>query len=410
MRRYAGFFLALYNRHAKENFPVKGSGLYVRIASGALMQFLYRISPKAPRKLFFKMLLADNPAGYFMTQSLFNVKRFIAKAGSAALDAVVGRIARRYIVENENAVFNAIMASANRSLSEYQLDYSLKEDFIIGTSSGLWYLSGDTLHQLTYASSYGIAYYGDRWYANQNIGQFSRIISFVIDTESNRPALLNPSYFSLGLPKSVHQIDFYNEILFAVDTLNNRVITMDNRGKKRYYSQNRDSIKAKVNNHFNSIFIKEGFIYLCAHNGTLKPKRYSEIFVLHRGSMKTHNVIQTSAGNAHNVLIKDEKLFYCDSMAGQLICEKEAVFKDPGYFMRGLAITDSYVLVGGSAFARREERASTDGVVFILDSHFNHIKTMELKNIGQIYEIRGVNGDFGLSAYNKNYCTPVKQQ
>jgi hypothetical protein len=329
---------------------------------------------------------------------LNNVIKFGKKTWDNFYSTIVGTIARKYIIENENTVFNTIMATANRDLSEHQLDYTMNEEFIIGTSSGLWYLKGDKLHQLTFASSYGITFDGERWYANQNLGQFSRIISFKIDSESDRPEIVCRSYFSIGLPKNVHQIDFYNKLMYVVDTVNNCIITIDDEDKKRYYFPNTKIKKTVDNNHFNSIFITDKLIYICAHNGTLKPKEYSEIYVVNKNNMKKHEIIQTRAGNAHNVILKDGKIIYCDSMAGKLICDKDTVYEDSKYFMRGLSITDNYVLVGGSGFARREERASTDGILFVLDKSFKYMKTIELKNIGQVYEIRGINGDYGLSA------------
>ena len=402
IKRFTSFFLALYTKHTTDNTPPQKIFFYSQLLSLGAVQFFYKVSPGILKKIFFKVSLADNPVRYLYKHTLDNVKRFVKKNWDIGYKAIISKIARKYLIENENTIFNAIMVSVNRSLSQYQLDYSLNEDFIIGTSSGLWYLKKDKLYQIAYASSYGITSDGERWYANQNIGQFSRIISFTIDNVAAKPEIIAPNHFAQGLPKNVHQIDFYDNLIYVVDTLNNRIISIDRSGKRTNYFPNRKIKTARNNNHFNSIFITEKFIYLCAHNGTLKPKTYSKIYVLNKSNMKKHEIIQTNAGNAHNIIPKDGEILYCDSMAGELICEKNIVFKDSKYLMRGLAITDNHILAGGSQFARREERAATDGAVFVLDKNYNHITTIELKSIGQVYEIRGVNNDCGLSAKKIN--------
>lgn len=407
IERFSKYVLNLCKEHSLQGIPEINIDLYSRILSSKVMSSIYKVYPRILRKVFFKTLLTDNPLKYFLKQLSCILNRSMKKTGDQLYQKVIGTIARRYIVENENTVFNTIMATVNRKLSGYHLDYSLQEDFIVGTSSGLWYLRGDQLSQLTFASSYGITFDGKKWYANQNLGQFSRIISFEIDSESVRPVINNPNYFALGLPKSVHQIDYYKDVLYTVDTLNNRIITIDCHGKKKFYSQNKNSKKSQIDNHFNSIYITEKYVYLCAHNGTLVPKRYSEIYVLHRSSMKLHEVIQTKAGNAHNFIFKDEKILYCDSVGGHLVHGNKSVFNSSDYFIRGLAVTGNYVLAGGSGFARREERAATDGALFILDKSFNHLKTFQLENIGQVYEIRGVSGDYGLSSNKTDSWEPV---
>ena len=118
--------------------------------------------------------------------------------------------------------------------------------------------------------------------------------------------------------------------------------------------------------------------------------------------MKKQEIIQTNAYCAHNVLVKDGHVFYCDSMAGALMRNSEVAYKNAGYFMRGIAFTDRYMVIGGSKFARREERESSDSVIYILDNRLQHLKTVSLQSIGQVYEIRGVNNDYGLSLINAN--------
>ncbi len=376
-------------------------GLYPKILTLCRMYKIYSIVPRILRKFIYKALLTDKPFRYLFNHLVNGMKNRTVEKLNHLYNKMINIIARKYIIENENTVFNTIMASSNRRLGEYSLNFAIDEEFIIGTSSGLWYLKCDTLYQLTFASSYGVTYDGKRWYANQNLGQFSRIISFEIDCEGERPIIYNPQYLWLGLPKSIHQIDYYDGTIYVVDTLNNRIITIDKQGKKQFYSHKTESKRPSVNNHFNSLFLTDSFIYLCAHNGTLKPKRYSEIYVLCKETMKLCNIITTTAGNAHNILLKNECLFYCDSLAGTLMQDKNDLFKAEDTFLRGLAYSEKSIVLGGSGFARRDARTSTDGALFVLTPDFILKYSDTLNHIGQIYEIRCVNGDYGLSEYSK---------
>lgn len=397
------FLLKLYKKNTKEQVPYLKASFYPWLLANNFFHVFYKVYPRFIKKIIYKVFLADKPLKYLYEHLVFNVTRFINKVWDSIYKALISRIAKKYVIENENTVFNAFSKSAKKRLSEFQLDYSFNEEFIMGTSSGLWYLRGEKLFQMTYGASYGITFDGERWYANQNFGQYSRIISFEIDRESDRPKIMDMRNYILGLPRNVHQIDYCDNLLYVVDTQNNRIITVDKRGKKKYYFPNRKIKSKKNNNHFNSVFLTDKYVYICAHNGTLKPKGYSEVYVLNKRNMKKHEIIETDANCAHNVLLKDGKILYCDSMVGALICDMEAVFKDSRFFMRGMAFSDNYLLVGGSQFASREERETTDSVIYILDKGFEHLKTIELESIGQFYEIRGVNNDCGLSINGTDY-------
>ena len=67
-------------------------------------------------------------------------------------------------------------------------------------------------------------------------------------------------------------------------------------------------------------------------------------------------------------------------------------------FLRGLAVTEDLVLVGGSELARRPDRRIGTGVIFILSHGFDLLGEIELP--GAVHEIRRQSGiDFGMSSF-----------
>jgi len=397
MKRYLFYFLKVF-KTAQDVEPLQGSTpIYPALLGSKLVQACYKFYPRIVKKIFFKAFLIDNPLKYSYIHSLHGIARNSNTAGNAIYKTITEIIARKYIVDNEIYVFNAVTGSVKSRYHVLDPDYRLEEELILGTSSGIWYMREGVLYQLTCGSTYGITYDGEKWYASQGLGQYSRIISFCVTEAGCGAAIKSVEGYIKGLPRNIHQIEFYDGRVYAADTHNNRIITIDRNKKIQYYFPNRAIRNNKNNNHFNSIYITHRHVYLCAHNGTLASKRNSEIFILDRNTMKLCEIINTEASCAHNIVYHDGTMLYCDSAAGRLLINGSSVFEDKRYFMRGLAFTRKYVIAGGSQFARRDERQGTDSVVHVLDKDFVHQHTIALHGIGQLYEIRGVANDKGLS-------------
>ena len=80
-------------------------------------------------------------------------------------------------------------------------------------------------------------------------------------------------------------------------------------------------------------------------------------------------------------------------------------FENKSFLTRGLSITKEFIAIGGSAFAKREDRLNKDSMVWILDYNGNQKATIELNGIGQVNEIRCLTGDLALSDSSKNNYT-----
>lgn len=255
--------------------------------------------------------------------------------------------------------------------------------------------------------TYGISFQNDLWYVFQNTGRYGRIISFELKIDKNECYKFDYKKFNyLGLSAGIHQIDYYNGVLYATDTYNNRLIIFKDKEKEYFYPNGKlkDGRRSINYNHFNSIYFNKNKLYMIAHNETVKSKKTSEIYVF--SLSKNHELnfsqlISTDAKNAHNISILNERFIYCDTMDGIVMLGEDVFFENKSFLTRGLSITKECIAIGGSAFAKREDRLNKDSMVWILDYNGNQKATIELNGIGQVNEIRCLTGDLALSDSSK---------
>ena len=273
---------------------------------------------------------------------------------------------------------------------------TIDASFLIATSSGLLHYDRGTLHKLLTGFFYGVTHYRHRWYAfrqsptrlmNRRIGQ---VISFDLDDFRNNNIRIEANY----LHWSIHQIDAWDSHLYVMESGNNRIIRF--RINDHGLSNRRDfglnthlTPGAKTNHliHANSIYNHRGNVYLVYHNQTTRTGFKSQIITLNN-ALDVDRVIDTDAGCVHNVVIlTNGEMIYCDSQGGTVIWG-DAILPC-GYFTRGLAATDSFIIVGGSDFAKRDERGHATGYIFAFCSaDRREFARLEMPGSGSIYEVR----------------------
>lgn len=305
----------------------------------------------------------------------------------------------------ENNIFERVSNTVLDKYLNFSLYGSIEDSFIIGTSTGILILHNNQISRLLVGSTYGITRSNDLWYTCQQTGRYKRIISFKLENVDSGFGCSDINANIIGLSPGVHQIDYFDDILYITDTYNNRIIII--KKKKKYFYPNgklKNGRSSHNYNHFNSIFINDNKLYLIAHNESSKTKRMSEIYIYdlcNNDSIKLSSIITTKLKDAHNIVLFKGQLMYCNSADGSIMIGENIFFKNKDYLTRGLSLTEKYVVVGGSGFARRESRFSTDSIIWFLDHSGKELARVELKSIGQVYEIRCLNKDYGLSSDSK---------
>lgn len=267
---------------------------------------------------------------------------------------------------------------------------------LLCTGTGLYLICDGQIRQLLTGWFFGLSRKGTKYYVYQNLDISGRILTFLFENGkiTNLHLCVNET------PRTIHQIDFFDNHVFATDPANNKVdiYTIDGKLANALYPFGKlENGKMSPNYaHINSVFAHKDQIYVVAHNYTQHSGRKSDLLVLDRS---TYNIlaIQRNIGScAHNTIIYNNHFLICDSLDGSLLNHGEKVFQ-AGQFTRGLAMNDNLIVLGGSMYGKMAERLGKDCFLFFLSHQYELLSTLTLKNIGPCFEVRLVEKDYGLS-------------
>jgi hypothetical protein len=268
--------------------------------------------------------------------------------------------------------------------------------FLVAGLNGLLLFNRGEFSQVLKGDFFGLTRQDGRYFGYQRLTHGGRIISFRIENDSVRDL----ETFIPSLPRNVHQIDFIDKRLFVCDPSHNRILVFDQNGVKvteifpaGKLSQGRASPNYA---HFNSVYAFDDAVYIVAHNYTQHSKRKSEIFVLDRRTLALRERDADIGDSAHNIVMVDGLRLHCDSLSGVLCADGRPVFST-GILTRGLAANQDVIVLGGSEYSPRSDRAQRDGFIYIFNREFELEERFLLKKVGQVHEIRLMGPDFGLS-------------
>ena len=208
---------------------------------------------------------------------------------------------------------------------------------------------------------------------------------------------------TLPLPdlKGVHQIHWYDGMLYITNTAHNRIDMWDGvRVSSLDYtdSASLEPYQLRVDSlHINSIWTDGVHWYICEHGYKLPP---AKIRVFDMDLNQVHLIELDYAVhddlNAHNVYLENDCIYTCRhrrigirNYEGTLIRSVFPHGEDEATFLlRGLARTAEHFYVGESTYAPRDLRGEGDSDILILDGDLCLLDTIFLKDAGQVYEIR----------------------
>ena len=270
---------------------------------------------------------------------------------------------------------------------------------LVATVKGLYFSGHGKLTRLLPGRFYGLTTDKEFWYVFERLSKRGRIIRFSI----KNGCMEHPKQLISNLSPGCHQIDFLGSNLYVTDTYNNclLVFSVNKSGemilKDKHYPPGiltQDREISENYTHMNSVWQYEDDIYVLFHNNTTKTGRYTEIARLNADCTIAER-IQTTASNGHNVMRYNGQFLICDSMASTLTLNGKAVFTCD-LFTRGLTVTESFIIVGGSDYGERTKREQLKGKLYFIDHNFNLIASLDMQ--GMVQEIRTLSHtDFGLS-------------
>jgi hypothetical protein len=259
-------------------------------------------------------------------------------------------------------------------------------NFIIATKSGIFLANNKSNIKILNGQYYGITRNKDRWIIFQSLPLLKKGRLVSIDDDGNIQMLLKK------MSHGCHQIDCKDNYLYITDTYNNSVIKVDLFDMNivgRYYPIGPNYGDRSLSNygHINSIFFYGDYIYILCHNETMKTSKSSEVLKCD-GNFNVLQRIEFQAGNAHNVSIYKGNLVICDSKGKRLVMEDGSTLFDFEHFTRGLSMTDKYIVVGESEYAKREERHTKGGWINIFDLKWNLLSRQRIN--GMVQEVRSI--------------------
>jgi hypothetical protein len=176
-----------------------------------------------------------------------------------------------------------------------------------------------------------------------------------------------------GLDHNVHQLDFFDDAFFLVDTFNQRILEYDSSWNPRAAHQilppaERDG---PDHAHLNSIAGTPETVWVMLHNG--RRGRPSEIVELDRGFHERRRIVLPCSGCHDVVRLPDGRLLTCLSPRGEILVGAEEVHPIDALWTRGLAFGPDEVAVGSSLYGHRLGRALLPGFVTFLDPAYRPI-------------------------------------
>jgi hypothetical protein len=212
-----------------------------------------------------------------------------------------------------------------------------------------------------------------------------------------------PYVASLGGHMDVHQLLFYESLLYATLARNNEVrefVVGLQINKRRTWPEFVSEAKEHQDyTHINSIFIQNRKVYLCHHNNG-KPSFIS----VHEKSkyMPIVDTVEDVGLYNHNVYVEGDYLYTLDSGNCKITKinlktkGKEQVDLNPqkcrtnpnATFLRGLARTEKYFVIGACQNLPKLERHKEKSFLILLDSNLNFVDSMAIPYADQVRDIR----------------------
>lgn len=277
-------------------------------------------------------------------------------------------------------------------------------DFLVTTNKGLFLVREGKPTHILEGDLYGLT-----WNA-KNI--FLANYEAKVLTWENEKTIKNmekvPFNFRMD---DIHQILWWHGSLYVVHTAYNRIDVWEN--EERVFSYQWHPFKTKGEQsaqHINSIWCNHSNFYIVEHNRGKVPVCV-RVFDLKFKEVNCYlfNNIQTIHNNGlHNVYIENDILYTLsvnNLIMRNLNTQQDEVLdirshNDIGY-LRGFARDNNYFYIGESRVSLKEDRRTGNSNIIILNNNYKIVSTIELKNSGQLNDIRLLKNDF---AHNSIEC------
>lgn len=149
-----------------------------------------------------------------------------------------------------------------------------------------------------------------------------------------------------------------------------------------------DGMEEHVGRHYNSLFARDGLLWVLAHNFFHGSRAY----VLEWPTMAKLDEIPGCSTGMHNIWVQDDgQILSCDSNQSSLVDFRtsEVLWHDgSGGHLRGLAATRDTIFIGRSEISERMLRGATESGVWVIDR--KTLRTIDYIALGMFGNVREV--------------------
>jgi len=267
--------------------------------------------------------------------------------------------------------------------SSARLRHKQRGLFVITTDKGVYVLNPESreLRRWILGHAFGIAS-GEMgtWY----VSIYARQFSYVLKVRNTRRAWSLPHLFfwepTMSRAGRIHQLDYHQDTVFIARSSTNSVLALDARtGEKRWERHvmvDASGLPIRSdNNHINSVFALDNGVIFVLHTlgggfsglGIMDSERFT--------------VWRLGESGAHDVIPVEQGFFWSNSF-GTTSLDSQSPRQEPSLvwqgfqgewlelmphtkFVRGVAVSKDWFVVGGSHHAKREKRLAGRGNLFL---------------------------------------------
>jgi hypothetical protein len=242
--------------------------------------------------------------------------------------------------------------------------------YLVASRQGIYCATREECRQLVPGAFFGIACVGQDVFAfrhDPETREAGLLSGRVIHYRWQAGVLCEQGVVAAGLDSNCHQLDFFDEAFFLVDTLNQQVL--EYRPDWSLASKHRILPHTGADGpdyaHLNSIAGTADSVWLMLHNK--KRGRPSEIVELDR-NFHQRSRTQLACSGCHDIVpMPDGRLLTCLSPQGEIALVPGETHKIDKLWTRGLVAGADEIVVGSSLFGHRVGRSALPGFLTFLD-------------------------------------------
>lgn len=242
--------------------------------------------------------------------------------------------------------------------------------YLVASRQGLYLATRDEWRLLAEGAYFGLACAGGEIFAFRHDpvpGEPGPHSGRVVHYRWQGGVLRELGIVAEGLDGNCHQLDFFDDAFFLVDTVNQRILEYGSDWSPT--AAHRILPAAEPGGpgyaHLNSIAGNSDRVWVMLHNG--KRGLNSEIVELDR-QFRARSRIALPCGGCHDIVpLDDGRLLTCLSPRGEIALVPGETHPIDGLWTRGLVAGRDEIVVGSSLYGNRLARALLPGFVTFLD-------------------------------------------